>query len=1223
MDQGLPPRKSGLPGSTAPATLTPITGRVSRAKKGVVYTCDICKPPKTFTRQEHLRRHQLSHRNPAFRCTYTGCDKAFHRADLLARHAQRHEYDHVDATSSNLSFETVSSFPPTFIQYHDGRIPSSIPGYIPSLQIANRTSPPTITDIRQSPQSASILNSPHLYSPRQHGIETQGQYSRSASFDSGYVSPRIGLTPVANIPGTSPYPTPNWRQRGTSMSLDVENDIDLSNFLAITNHHELYVFKLAEELSVVLRQSTPLELAPPLPGLLDAFALRLGQCRHPIYQDLMHYISPRRRQITDLMFKAIVAEVGRNNQGDRQQDQGQMLLADKTSPLLEEVHDHGREDQSPPSPDANNNGIYNSAGFQKYRDIVHRSPAYKWFLNSVVTSVKLDISGTKDARAKIRQKILGNHELRNHMNHSMQFRAPWIAKFLEMQGYDAPSYEVLDHVIVLTGTSRHANATTCLQYVQSVWPDIGIHILSLHKSLLHQSLGSTLECMLFDGTRLIASTVSDGASYTVDMIGSLQSITEVIELLLWLGTSLSSLVVSQTITCQFPSCEVHQLHPDNASICWPTYDSIEILRAPVSSDSTGQCWANLFRDPVLVEGYPIPRRVDRDSGLEISLNLMAQLVNAKKVSQFSGCILIKGYSTILIPTKQHENFIFWHMVFNEDGDYISYSDSRVKELLKEYPENLTTNDLEISRHILGWCANVTNFTGSRTANYSIGWSGLRQPGSICAFDRVTIAGGMFLTGGISAAIGKRDKAVHIGSRDDYTMRLKWIAKQFVVLYDVRDRRAWLVDGASALLHLVRAPLRHDSIDIEAFRALFLYDESALQEAPLIDTGKEASINVLTNKDNLKLPIYAKPDSSKEEITINELGTSSRVLSSTKTNYCLKDRIEDTCEILEQIMAHQADVATENGVGFRIKCSARRQLEGFDFMDIATDESPLRPRAATLQGSGRGWVDFTRALHAITLFGTGFGELIQPIQEGATKCTSCYANVGVPKGQDFLAVCVSELQEILKKRGSNHTSPWRLVEDVYWHTPDQTFEPCQCAKSSTAKRDRVQVLLPAAFPKLWGRSLKSPCSLQSTPHGALLFGHSWRFPLRWNDRGVPEEYHINADLEEMEVSFNDSGIGSSQDPSSESAADGSTDSSPELEPSNEQQKRARDFTLLDDLLHMNKRRKLLSPISASTSSKSPSTTPDITGEEPRDTSSDRFSGSLSRPFARWKGKGKAI
>ncbi|KAK4442733.1 hypothetical protein QBC34DRAFT_224150 [Podospora aff. communis PSN243] len=44
--------------SELPMRLTPITGRVSRANKGVpLHVCDICKPAKTFTRAEHLRLH--------------------------------------------------------------------------------------------------------------------------------------------------------------------------------------------------------------------------------------------------------------------------------------------------------------------------------------------------------------------------------------------------------------------------------------------------------------------------------------------------------------------------------------------------------------------------------------------------------------------------------------------------------------------------------------------------------------------------------------------------------------------------------------------------------------------------------------------------------------------------------------------------------------------------------------------------------------------------------------------------------------------------------------------------------------------------------------------------------------------------------------------------------------------------------------------------------------
>ncbi|KAI9736844.1 MAG: hypothetical protein M1818_005895 [Claussenomyces sp. TS43310] len=72
--------------------LTPVTGRVSVAKKGrPVHTCGICK--RVFTRAEHLRRHQLSHEEPGYPCTVMDCQRSFHRPDLLARHMLRHEPD--------------------------------------------------------------------------------------------------------------------------------------------------------------------------------------------------------------------------------------------------------------------------------------------------------------------------------------------------------------------------------------------------------------------------------------------------------------------------------------------------------------------------------------------------------------------------------------------------------------------------------------------------------------------------------------------------------------------------------------------------------------------------------------------------------------------------------------------------------------------------------------------------------------------------------------------------------------------------------------------------------------------------------------------------------------------------------------------------------------------------------------------------------------------------
>ncbi|KFZ03378.1 hypothetical protein V501_09378 [Pseudogymnoascus sp. VKM F-4519 (FW-2642)] len=75
-----------------PVRYTPVTGRVSKAKKGQpVHVCEQCDEPKAFTRAEHLRRHQLSHEQAKLPCTFPDCERVFHRPDLLSRHMSRHE----------------------------------------------------------------------------------------------------------------------------------------------------------------------------------------------------------------------------------------------------------------------------------------------------------------------------------------------------------------------------------------------------------------------------------------------------------------------------------------------------------------------------------------------------------------------------------------------------------------------------------------------------------------------------------------------------------------------------------------------------------------------------------------------------------------------------------------------------------------------------------------------------------------------------------------------------------------------------------------------------------------------------------------------------------------------------------------------------------------------------------------------------------------------------
>ncbi|KAI1438467.1 hypothetical protein GGR50DRAFT_640079 [Xylaria sp. CBS 124048] len=176
--------------TSVPVKLTPITRRVSRAKKGVpVHVCDICKPSKTFTRAEHLRRHQLSHKPAAFQCPYRGCGKAFHRQDLLTRHTQRHEQEDGSGIDMRGSLSRRPSHPPVegnpsstgFLRAtmaSDGlTIAEDISGNPPYTSNVSSYSPSHRGSVSQNPMS------PSGHSPRPHSAGP----SHSHSQDSGYI----------------------------------------------------------------------------------------------------------------------------------------------------------------------------------------------------------------------------------------------------------------------------------------------------------------------------------------------------------------------------------------------------------------------------------------------------------------------------------------------------------------------------------------------------------------------------------------------------------------------------------------------------------------------------------------------------------------------------------------------------------------------------------------------------------------------------------------------------------------------------------------------------------------------------------------------------------------------------------------------------------------------------------------------------------------------------
>ena len=366
-----------------------------------------------------------------------------------------------------------------------------------------------------------------------------------------------------------------------------------------------------------------------------------------------------------------------------------------------------------------------------------------------------------------------------------------------------------------------------------------------------------------------------------------------------------------------------------------------------------------------------------------------------------------------------------------------------------------------------------------------------------------------MNGGASFTKGKQDIPLYLShTQAPYFLKIHHVGNINVVLYDVTDRRAWMVDGASALLHLTRAQLA--SSPYSESELLKLEDFQHAEPSDGVSAAKKA----LLNPKNRSLLLS-------EEWTYQDL-------------------VESTYHILEQIQDNQVKMMSTSAINLRF--TPRDKLLGFGFRDIVKGHNILYPRVATLKPSGRGWVDFTREINAITLIGKGFGEIIRPAKDSNRIC-KYWSHV--PVGRDYLVVSIATLKEIACQHGDCESDPLELADGIYWHRPDKLFEPCDGKRGSWKSCcDRVQVLLP-------------PMSVGSKKHprpfdcndGAVIFGRSkrfqWLYPNDPNEGNPVEGGESDSELE-AGSEFRDSGIGESSSSTSEPDRSSMNDSSPSEE-----------------------------------------------------------------------------
>jgi hypothetical protein len=311
------------------------------------------------------------------------------------------------------------------------------------------------------------------------------------------------------------------------------------------------------------------------------------------------------------------------------------------------------------------------------------------------------------------------------------------------------------------------------------------------------------------------------------------------------------------------------------------------------------------------------------------------------------------------------------------------------------------------------------FLGMQGSEYQIRFSGLPNDRPLeIEFEKFTIGFSKIISGNGAIKVGWRDKPIQARGGEDDKRNITYISQHFVVLYDVGDHRGFLLDGASALLHLVRTSIIEDQKNglIQNIHESRTVNDS-IQLDDRLDPKRRA-MNALWNDENARLRLYKRSieeDTKIEVKTVFEVPeipklTTEEIASQKGHWVCFKDRVIEIWWMLDQAINIQTD-----GTALRAKLknfTGKTKLEGYEFKNLALSNRACL-RFTKPKSNSEGWLDLVRELPAVTLFGRGFGEIIKHNAHAPDAHTMCPEWKSVPKKRGYLAMSSATLEDVLE------------------------------------------------------------------------------------------------------------------------------------------------------------------------------------------------------------------
>ncbi|OAG42839.1 hypothetical protein AYO21_02790 [Fonsecaea monophora] len=602
-------------------------------------------------------------------------------------------------------------------------------------------------------------------------------------------------------------------------------------------------------------------------------------------------------------------------------------------------------------------------------------------------------------------------------------------------------------VVTLTGSVLYAQATTCGDYIRTTWPRNAIFLIGLlqdfwakYRKRSEQSLNQFRGHLNSEHLEIkyrASSTVME-----LEATGDEETIRDLVQMLAWAGAAFG---------CSSPDENVDYCRA--GILAFGSHVSIDFWKETLPKNAEA-CWLPLFSGVSIAYGFPIPRRRG-EIGLEIPLQILTALLGAVRAVEYQGGVVIKGFSSMIVPTEKRIDIIQWHLLANTNcEERLSYRDGLLRCPKRALMDEVDLECLQKTRAVLGWCSATRCSLGSHDANYSsIDYSGAEEAGGSISFTGGSLGFQQFGVAQIDFKLGPKDGKCHFHRTGPYRSIVSAAEKTRVVLYDTSDQRGWLVPASEVILHMCQHRHRLEPFVVAGSSVLLPSPETTGQSV------KEAKEVLLEN----------------ESLTLTE---------SSNEKYTLRDLVLNYWSLLEFLL--DQNVRRDQAHGTSNHFSLQEVLQGYEYRSVVEERSPFRKKRTTLRRSCGGWPALIRDVDAVVLFASGFEDILRPLENDQLQ-DICVKWRSMPREMSYLATTVKILRDLYEVAGSRSTREYLTSTRLRWvQGKSSLFEPCTSPGASNCDCVRLQNVTRGFFTK---RLLVPGPVIDEFDRGAVIFGRS--------------------------------------------------------------------------------------------------------------------------------------